>query len=51
MYSADADKPFTEEFIVDEETKALVTAVCAQDDLPAVKDVRFATYLPFLARP
>ena len=36
---------------VDQETKALETLVCAQDDLPPVRDVRFAAFLPFLARP
>ncbi len=36
---------------LDQQTKALTTATCAADELPPVKDVRFATYLPFLARP
>ena len=36
---------------VDQETKALDSAVCLADELPAVRDIRFATYLPFLARP
>jgi hypothetical protein len=36
---------------VDLETKALEGAVCAADDLPGVKDVRFASFAPFLARP
>jgi hypothetical protein len=36
---------------LDQQTKALAAAICAADELPPVKDVRFATYLPFLARP
>jgi hypothetical protein len=36
---------------VDQQTNALTTATCLEDDLPPVKDVRLATYLPFLARP
>jgi hypothetical protein len=36
---------------VEQETKALDTAVCLRDELPAVGDVRLASYVPFLARP